>query len=601
MIRCLSTVMCPPRLWRGDVLTRCRRWTSTTSEISEIPAGSVEIDAPRGQKIQIAVIGSGPSGCYVADYLTKKNPNIHVDIYEKLPVPFGLLRYGVAPDHPEVKNLETKFKEMFRTKRVTWLGNMDVGRSIPLKTMLEAYTAVVMSTGANKDKMLHIPGEDLGNVFGAREFVNYYNTYPSPHGSPTHCPFQFHGGQSGGIRDAVIVGNGNVAVDVARVLSSSYKYWCETDMNGAAIKELVDNRIRHLHIVARRGVEHSAFTIAEFRELTKFDSKNEVNVDVEAFNLDDMLALPSSQNRAKKRLLELVHKFTARGKAAAVPQAQDSGGDRVEDHHRDERKPSKLDRGPCTISFRYHLRPVAFVPHPQHRGMVGGVRFEATQPVPEGADPADPTYVVIPCQVAFKSIGYASEPIRDVPFDQERSIVANDHGRVRGRDRLYCSGWCKRGATGVILHTMADAHATAQAILDDLENRVVKQTTPQLGKYALLDYFIEKQLYPISINALERIWNVEVERGIDLGKRSEKVAHTEDMLEIAMGGKVGKRAHNRVRGISNGRPDALMYLDELLDDDTDMREFAKKFSRELPSLMDRDAVERGLNMKALRG
>lgn len=560
-----------------------------------IPSETVTVE---NKKIQIAVVGSGPSGCYVADYLTKKNPNIHVDIYEKLPVPFGLLRYGVAPDHPEVKNLEQKFKDMFKTSRVTWIGNIEVGRSIPVDLMLTAYTAVVFSTGANQDKELLIPGEHLGNVFGAREFVNFYNTYPSPHGNPHRCPFQLQGGLSGPITDAVVIGNGNVALDVVRVLASSYKYWCTTDMNCAAIKQLIDNKIRNVHVVGRRGVEHSAFTIAEFRELTKFESSNKISVKVDEFDLAKILELPQNQNRAKKRLFELVHKFTSQENfntdAGSLPSGQQQG------------KVAKVDRGPCNVHFRYNLKPVEFLPHPRQREMVGGVRFEVTKAItPEmQAEVGDqngnaPFYVVQPCELVLKSVGYASQAIRGVPFNNEKFVMENHQGRIAGKLRLYCSGWCKRGATGVIVHTMADAHATAQSILDDLENKVVKQQADQLGKYSLLDYFIEKNLYPISNTALGRIWKVEEERGIDLGKRYEKIPAVDDMLEIAMGGKLGKLAENRVRRTANARPEALLYLDQLLDETTDMRSFSKEIWKDIPKLLNKDATSRGIDMNKL--
>lgn len=561
------------------------RCCSTSLQTSPISPDIVELEPAK--KIQIAVIGSGPSGCYVADYLTKKNSNIHVDIYEKLPVPFGLLRYGVAPDHPEVKNLEAKFKDMFRSQRVTWIGNIEAGRSIPIKLLLHAYSAVVISTGANMDKELGIPGEHLGNVFGAREFVNYYNTYPSPHATPKHSLFQMVEGETGPIHSAVVIGNGNVGLDVTRVLASSYKYWCPTDMNCAAIKHLMDNRIRNVHVVGRRGVEHSAFTIAEFRELTKFESQNSIEVGVEQFDLHHILSLATNQSRAKRRLFELVHKFTPQGKLAEAATSRGSS----EHHH----NISKLDRGPCHIHFQYNRRPVEFLPHPKRREMVGAVRFE----VANDSSNTPPTYVLQPCEVVLKSIGYSSQPVRGVPFNLEKKIVDNVEGRVVGEGRLYCSGWCKRGATGVIVHTMMDAHATGQAILDDIENRVVRQTGEQLGKYSLLDYFVEKGLHPISTNALARIWKVEEERGIDLGKRYEKIPSADDMLDIAMSGKIGKLAQNRVRGTANARPDALMYLNELLDDTTDMKDFAKEFWKDIPALIGKDASRRGVNIKEL--
>lgn len=547
-------------MFRGSWLARCNAASGSGIVTEVISPAAVESIS---RKIQIAVVGSGPSGCYVADFLTKKNPTIHVDLYEKLPVPFGLLRYGVAPDHPEVKNLEQKFTDLFKSNRVTWIGNVDVGKEIPIKSLLDSYTAVVVATGADNDKSLHIPGEHLGNVMSARQMVNYYNTVPFPHGSPKICPFDF-----GGVRDVTIIGNGNVALDVTRALSASYKYWCPTDMNCFAIKAFIQNKIRSINIVGRRGVEHSAFTIGEFRELTNFQSHNKITVRVDDFNLEEKLALPECQTRAKKRMLELVHKFVGSEKE---PLDALSG----------EANLRKTDRGPCTIAFRYNLKPIEILPHPTRRDCVGAVRFEKCGPGSESLNDHD-RFVVIPSQVVLKSVGYLSSPIRGVPFDEVKGVVPNNHGRVTDAARVYCTGWCKRGATGVIVSTMMDAQETARSILDDLENKVLRQRESEDGKFGLIDMFIAKKMFPISMAALERIWNVEKERGIDLGKRSEKINSVNDMVEIGMAGKVGKNAHNRVRGIANARPDAFLYLGELLDDETDLSQFAKELGKEVP-------------------
>jgi len=532
-------------------------------------------------KWQVAVVGSGPSGCYVADYLTRKHDGLHVDIYEKLPVPFGLLRYGVAPDHPEVKNLEDKFKTLIASPKCTWIGNVTIGKDVTVEQLLESYSAVVVCTGASSDRSLDIPGEDLIGVVSARQFVNYYNTYPHPYGSPAMCPVDL-----AQATDAVIIGNGNVAVDVARVLASSYKYWCPTDMNCSAVKEFMQhNRLQRVHVVGRRGPEHSAFTTAEFRELTTFKSENSVRVSVDPFDLTQMLLKPECQARPKRRLLELIHKFSSTPAAAAAAAAENTAAAGSSDGG-SSKKLKALERGSCHVQFRYHLRPVAFLPRPDDRRVLGAVRFERVNPA---STDTTREFINIPCSVAFKSVGYASDPdaVRGVPFDASRKTVENEDGRVKisggaAAGHMYCAGWCKRGPNGVILHTMNDAYGVAQRVLDDMTNGVIEKKPTHGGKYALLDLFVAKNLSPISHHGLQRIWNTEKERGIDLGKRLEKIQRVSDMLDIGGGGKVGKRAHNRVRGIANARPDALMYLSELLDDDTDLSDFAKTMGRDMP-------------------
>ncbi|CAD2220860.1 ferredoxin--NADP+ reductase [Angomonas deanei] len=541
--------------------------------------------------MQIAVVGSGPSGCFIANYLTKKNPNVHVDIYERLPVPFGLCRYGVAPDHPDVKNVENQFMEMFQSGRVTWIGNITVGKEIPVNELLNHYGAVVLSTGAEGSKNLNIEGEDLGNVLSARDFVNYYNTFPFPYGSPRFCPFDISK-----VKKATIIGNGNVAMDVARVLAADYKYFCPTDMNAAAVKEFMKNRITEVNVVGRRGPEHSAFAIAEFREITKYQPET-VTVGVDPFDLAKCTAVLGAgrNSRAQTRLMELVHQFaispeqmqeelrqyasTAAGEPLQTAASTATG-----------LSPASTSqvRPPCSVRFRYHLKPIKFIPNPHRKNYVGGVLYERTDVSPDA--PESERYVVEPCDVVLKSVGYRSDLVKGVPFDEQRGIIPNEKGRVEGCPRLYCSGWVKNGAKGVILHSVVDAQETVQSIVEDLEQHVIpseaaeegKEGPTMFGKYGLVDYFVAKKLEPVSVSGLNRIFHTEKERGVDLGKRLEKVDNVRDMLDIALGGEVGKKVHDRVRGITPSRPEAMLYLKELLDDDTDLAPLAKELAREVP-------------------
>lgn len=380
--------------------------------------------------MQIAVIGSGPSGCFVASTLTKRHPDVHVDMYESLPVPFGLIRYGVAPDHPSVKNVEQQFLELFQSGRVTWMGNMELGRHLSLPLLLQHYAAVVFATGAPHSKSLGIPGEDLGGVIAVQDWVNYYNTMPFPHSSPRFAPFDFTR-----VRRVAIIGNGNVALDAARVLSASYRYFAPTDMNCMAVKETMrHNRVGQIDIVGRRSEAHVACTIAEFRELTEFQP-NKVRVSVDAFDLAPSVADVSSSRftspRAHRRLMELMHKFCVSSEcmqAERLRQAADANGEPLgcfasPSHAEQTRlasgeatastvtaavrapqkeediakasttrrtgseedgwskagtKPLPPEQTPCDVRFRFHLQPVRILPCPQRRNWVGGVLFKRT-------------------------------------------------------------------------------------------------------------------------------------------------------------------------------------------------------------------------------
>ncbi|CAJ1023965.1 NAD(P)-binding Rossmann-like domain containing protein, putative [Leishmania lindenbergi] len=605
--------------------------------------------APK-RRVQIAVVGSGPSGCFVASYLVKKHRELHVDIFERLPVPFGLCRYGVSPDHPEIRNVEKQMMELFQGGRVTWVGNVSIGKEIPLQALLAHYAAVVFATGADGSKKLGLPGEDLGGVISARSFVEYYNTLPFPYGSPHFCPFDLER-----TKRAVVIGNGNVAMDVVRVLGGSYRYFSTTDMNCMCIKELMKNQVEHISVVARRGVEHSAFATAEFRELTKYQ-KDRVKVEVDYFDLNAAVAaMPVGKvMRAHKRMMEFVHQHVLTSEetaAEAVQLATDAQGVPLPCAVAASTAPSPAEpsatataleygmgrpqrenRGPCRLRFRFNLTPVAILPSRHHKNYVGGVLFKKTHAeAPRKAAADADGYCVVPCDLVMTSIGYRSDSIADVPFDHRTGVIDNEKGRVKGMPRVYCAGWAKNGAKGIILHSVVDAQETAATILADMEAGVIPTeptaqpgeaegaaaavrsssadaadaepvvvlsfgsgnstshrqaagaaATTMLGKYGLVDYFVTKKLQPVSIAGLQRILNVEHQRGVDLGKKAEKIGTVRDMLDVALGGDVGKKADERIRGITPVRSDAMLYLKELLDDDTDLAAFARQVARDVP-------------------
>ncbi|KAH8614521.1 Pyridine nucleotide disulfide oxidoreductase NAD(P) binding Rossmann like domain [Trypanosoma vivax] len=552
------------------------------------------------RRTQIAVVGSGPCGCYVAQQLTKNRDDIHVDVFERLPVPFGLCRYGVAPDHPEVKNVERQFLNMFTSGRVTWIGNVEVGRQLPIKVLLENYAAVVLATGVDRGKKLDIPGSELGGVISAADFVKYYNTYPFPHGSPHFCPFSL-----GMTREVVVIGNGNVAIDCVRVLAASYKYFCPTDMNCAAVKEFMQNQIRRIQVVARRGHAHSAFTTAEFRELTRYQPET-VRVVVEPFDLQEALRVPVENPRARRRLLELLARHvgnvdTVDGDVDCV--RNDTASAPCKGIGPTQMWASPM-RGTCLVNLRYNLRPVRFLPHPNRPRYVGAVEFERSN---TSVVSSRKETVTIPCDVVLTSVGYCSDSIPGVEFDMCRGAISHVGGRVKGMPRLYCAGWAKNGPKGVILQALLDAQETAGTILEDMASNVIpadKAGTASVcggnssdanddinsdggfcGKYGLIDFFVQKRIEPVSMAGLQRILHVESERGVDLGKRLEKINDVRAMLDVALGGAVGKKANNSIRGIMNERPDALLYLNELLDDTTDLAPLAKQLAREVPPIM----------------
>jgi adrenodoxin-NADP+ reductase len=484
-------------------------------------------------KRQVAVVGAGPSGCYVADYILKKSDNVHVDVFERLPVPYGLVRYGVAPDHPEVKNVEQKFTALFESGKATLLTNVGIGRDVVMAELQEHYDGVVIATGVDTDNRLHIPGSNMGNIFSARDLVSYYNTVPSPYGTPLQSPVDLST-----CRHAVIIGNGNVALDVARVLSASYKHWCPTDMNCRAVRDLMNSSVKKVTVVGRRGHEHAAFTLAELRELSKMRDSGVV-VKIDPFDLPTVLSR-SDGSRARSRMLKFMHEI-----------ASDQGGE--------------LPEGARVVDFKFNLTPVRFLGQEARPEKVGGAVFELRRPNEESVQMA------VKADVFFTSIGYRSSAVKGVPFDEEKGLILNDQGRVLKHEGgavvpgLYCCGWIKRGPKGVILHAMMDAQETASCVVADLAAMPERQTA---GKFGLMDGFAARSVVPMSMHSVTKIWETEKRLGVEMGKKAEKMHSVQSMTDIAIGGKVGAVAERKFRGVGEARLPVHQLLAEFVDPDT---------------------------------
>lgn len=673
-------------------------------------------------KHQVAIVGSGPSGCYVAQQLLKSHDSLHIDIYERLPVPFGLSRYGVAPDHPEVKNVEKTFltQVLNNTERCSLLCNVEVGKDVTVHQLCTAYSAVVFASGAAGERALGIRGEHgISNVVGSRRFVEWYNTMPYPAGSPLTCPLENlaagaqqqrtqHARQNE-INHVVLVGNGNVALDIARVLSAPYKHFCPTDMNCFAVRDLLHSSVRRVTIVARRNVEHAAFTIKEFRELTTIapppappgvamiqaatatgeervkqqdreewakEVSKSVKVVVEPFDLEAALKRaesdPAVKQQGLRRKLELMKKFE-------VSSFDD---------------PAIKNFPGRVIVFRFGLTPnqiLAAGPRPAPESAasssisssarsgiprVGGMAFSYTYP-PDDAGTTAPssageqkTLAYLPCEAVITCAGYLGEPVHGgvLPFDEARSVIPTeqDSGRVLPLEKwrhVYAVGWARYGPRGVIASSLADAQRVAKTIVDDLnkwdEEREKKSgalkdsclssssspppplqveelaassdasetlasdkaeeetvtegqvrdeieayrrrnfrrtgclhffeefsSSPPRGKYDLVDDFVARRVLPLGLQAVRRIWRVEVERGVDLGKSLEKINSKADMLNIAGGGRLATKTEQRVRGkYIGGRPAGLELMEEYLDSTTMLVDASSENGIDIPSTL----------------
>ncbi|MFJ3583409.1 FAD-dependent oxidoreductase [Streptomyces sp. NPDC090127] len=398
--------------------------------------------------LRVAVVGSGPSGVYTAQSLLQQSvvPGVRVDVLDRLPCPYGLVRYGVAPDHEKIKSLQQNLRAVLEDERITFVGNVEVGaRGLTPARLLELYDAVVYCVGAARDRRLGVPGEDLAGSYSATDFVSWYSAHPDA----VENAFGGTGGGAGaalGGRSAVVIGVGNVAVDVTRILARGADELRSTDVPDAALRVLELSGVREVHMVGRRGPGQAKFTTKELRELGGLPGAR-VRVDPADLALDPAYADSSGLPAVNRRNLEVVRGWADAGRGpGAGPEAA-----RV-------------------IRLRFFLRPVELL---GEGGRVAAVRFERTEPDGSGGVRGTGRYEEIEAQLVLRAVGYQGVPLPGLPFDEARGTVPNVAGRVL-RDGApspgeYVAGWIKRGPTGVIGTNRPCAKETVASLLADAE------------------------------------------------------------------------------------------------------------------------------------
>nr|XP_035157605.2 NADPH:adrenodoxin oxidoreductase, mitochondrial isoform X1 [Callithrix jacchus] len=498
--------------------SRCWRWWGRSAwpwtpplSVGSIPSFRHQFSTQETTP-QICVVGSGPAGFYTAQHLLKQHPQAHVDIYEKQPVPFGLVRFGVAPDHPEVKNVINTFTQTAHCGRCAFWGNVEVGRDVTVPELREAYHAVVLSYGAEDHRALEIPGEELPGVCSARAFVGWYNGLPENQELKPDLSCD----------TAVILGQGNVALDVARILLTPPEHLEKTDITKAALDVLRQSRVKTVWLVGRRGPLQVAFTIKELREMIQLPGTRPILDPVDFLGLQDRLkgtawrqsTMLTEVPRPRKRLTELLLR-TAMEKPGPEEAARRASASRA-------------------WGLRFFRSPQQVLPSPDGRG-AAGVRLavtrlegvgEATRAVPTGA------MEDLPCGLVLSSIGYKSRPIDpSVPFDSKLGVIPNVEGRVTDVPGLYCSGWVKRGPTGVIATTMTDSFLTGQMLLQDLKAGLLP-SGPRPGSAAIQALLSSRGVQPVSFSDWEKLDAEEVARGQGTGRPREKLVDPQEMLHL---------------------------------------------------------------------
>jgi ferredoxin/flavodoxin---NADP+ reductase len=411
---------------------------------------------------------------------------VELDMIERLPTPWGLVRLGVAPDHPKLKTVSRAFERIAAKPGFRFFGNVEVGRDLTHADLTRLYDAVIYAFGAQTDRRLGIPGEDLAGSWSATEFVAWYNGHPDYQ----DLPFDLN------VDRAVVIGNGNVALDVARMLALTPEELAPTDTTDPAIEAIGSSTVREIVIVGRRGPAQASWTTQELKEMGELAG---ADVAVDAAELEGAVA----EDTNTERNLEVLRGFASR---------------------------ERTDK-PVLIRFLFFRSPVA---------LNGDQRVESIELVRNRLEDKDGRLVAVPtdehetleCGLVFRSVGYRGVALPDLPFDERRGTIQNERGRVAGEAIAYCAGWIKRGPTGIIGTNKKDAAETVAALLEDLEQgRLVhRDDVSAEGPEVLL---LERGVSPVVYAGWTSIDEHERTAGEKLGRPRVKLRTWEDLLEAA--------------------------------------------------------------------
>lgn len=434
--------------------------------------------------LSVAVVGTGPAACYAVDALSEVR-GVHVSVFEKLPNPFGLVRAGVAPDHAKTKGISKLFGRVLSRSNVDCYFNVEVGRHLSIGELLQHHHAVLWAAGAEGDRELGLPGETLPGSYSARQFVAWYN------GHPDHARDAFD--LSG--RTAVIIGNGNVALDVARALTQPVDAYARTDMADHALAALAESAIEEVVVVARRGPLHAAYSTGELAALARLEG---VDLIATARDMDHEL----DPDDPRDSIL-----------AAAVQRSAVAGRRRII---------LRFGLTPLSIN-RSELTP----PSVSGNNRVHSVTFARLDGERESLETIETGFVL-------RAIGYKGRPVPQLPFDDLSGTIPNEGGRVldgtQGRPipGLYCSGWIKRGATGVIGTNKVDARETVAALLDDHRSGTLSDPPHEAG--GIRELVLDRQPAALDFEGWRQIDEAEKARGREVGRSRVKFVSVEEML-----------------------------------------------------------------------
>ncbi|AIG64716.1 pyridine nucleotide-disulfide oxidoreductase [Corynebacterium atypicum] len=446
------------------------------------------------QPLRVAVIGSGPAGIYASDLLIKSGKDVEIDLFERMPAPFGLIRYGVAPDHPRIKGIVKSLHNVLDKPQIRLLGNIDVGVDVSVADLSQFYDAVIFATGATGDRDLDIPGADLDGVHGAGEFVGFYDGNPN-----------FKRDWDLTAEQVAVIGVGNVGLDISRVLAKTADELHVTEIPDNVFTNLSASAAREVHIFGRRGPAQAKFTPLELKELDQSPTI-EVTVDPEDIDYDAASEEARRESKSQDLVCQTLEHYAIRDTKGA----------------------------PHLLQIHFFEAPVEIL---GENGKVTGLKTERMQLDGNGGVTGTGTYTTWPCQAVYRAVGYRSDPVTGVPFDAQRAVIPNDGGHVLDEDGnvlggLYTTGWIKRGPVGLIGNTKSDAKETTGMLLEDYDAGKLTALAADAGS-AVLQFLQNKGLAVTTWEGWHRLDAAERAAGEAEGRERKKIVEWDEMVSHA--------------------------------------------------------------------
>ncbi|MHC2185882.1 FAD-dependent oxidoreductase [Rathayibacter agropyri] len=446
-------------------------------------------------KLRLAIVGAGPAGIYAADLMIKaeKKYDVSIDLFEHLPAPYGLVRYGVAPDHPRIKGIITALREVLDRGDIRIFGNVHFGTDITLEDLKRHYHAVIFATGAVRDAPLNVPGVELEGSYGAAEFVSWFDGHPDV---PRTWPLE--------ASSIAVIGNGNVALDVSRMLAKHADDLLPTEVPPNVYEGLKASPVTDVHVFGRRGPAQVKFTPLELRELGELRDVDMIVAD-EDFELDPASQAAIETNKQVMVINRVLNQWRTREVGSATRR----------------------------LHLHFWAKPLAFVD--DGTGRVGAIRYERTEPDGEGGVRGTGEIREIPVQAVYRAVGYFGSPLDGLPFDEMRGVIPNREGQVLDdQDEqvhgVYATGWIKRGPVGLIGHTKSDAMETVAHVLNDQASWWTPEHPEESAVVALLE---EREVAYTDLDGWHRLDEHEMSLGAPEGRARVKVVPREDMVAIS--------------------------------------------------------------------